>query len=157
MEIPSPARVLVELQKTATRVHRMVIQSPLGRIFTALPGSNVFVLHTTGRNSGQHRQTPLSFTKDGDAFVVIASNGGSPRHPDWYLNLRAHPEAEVELGGTRTRVHAETVTGTDRVRLWRAAVLSYGGYAGYQKRASREIPVVRLIPVSGGANGTASR
>jgi deazaflavin-dependent oxidoreductase (nitroreductase family) len=61
----------------------MVIQSRLGRVFTALPGSNVLVLHTTGRNSGQHRQTPLSFTKDGDAFVVIASNGGAPRHPDW--------------------------------------------------------------------------
>ena len=157
MEIPSPARVLVELQKTATRVHRMVIQSPLGRIFTALPGSNVFVLHTTGRHSGQHRQTPLSFTKDGDAFVVIASNGGAPRHPDWYLNLQAHPEAEVELGGTRTSVHAETVTGTDRVRLWRAAVQSFGGYDGYQRRASREIPVVRLIPVGRDTKGTAPR
>jgi deazaflavin-dependent oxidoreductase (nitroreductase family) len=135
----------------------MVIQSPLGRVFTALPGSNVFVLHTTGRNSGQHRQTPLSFTKDGDAFVVIASNGGAPRHPDWYLNLQVHPDAEVELGGTRTSVHAETVTGTDRVRLWQAAVRSFGGYAGYQMRASREIPVVRLSPVGRGAKGTAPR
>lgn len=148
MEIPSPARTLVQLQKTVTRLHRLAIQSPLGRAFTALPGSNVLVLHTTGRNSGRHRQTPLSFTKDGDAFVVIASNGGAPRHPDWYFNLRADPDAEVEFGGTRIRVRADTVTGADRAPLWRAAVRSYPGYAGYQRRASREIPVVRLTPTA---------
>jgi deazaflavin-dependent oxidoreductase (nitroreductase family) len=148
MEIPSPARALVQLQKSATQLHRLVIQSPLGRAFTALPGTNFLVLHTTGRNSGRHRLTPLSFTRDGDAFVVIASNGGAPRHPDWYFNLQAHPDAEVEIGGTRTGVRAETVTGADRARLWRASVRSYGGYAGYQMRASREIPVVRLTPIA---------
>ena len=146
MEMPSPARVLVQLQKTTTQLHRLMIQSRLGRAFAALPGSNVLVLHTTGRNSGQHRQTPLSFTKDGDAFVVIASNGGAPRHPDWYFNLQAHPDAEVEVGGTRTPVSAATVTGADRAPLWRAAVQSFAGYAGYQMRATREIPVVRLTP-----------
>ena len=142
--MPSPARIAVELQKVATQLHRMVIQSPLGRF--ALPGQQFLVLHTTGRSSGRRRQTPLSFTRDGDAFVVIASNGGAPRHPDWYRNLEATPRGEVEVGGARTPVRAETVTGDERDRLWRAAVRSYAGYAGYQARAAREIPVVRLTP-----------
>ncbi|HET9665342.1 MAG TPA: nitroreductase family deazaflavin-dependent oxidoreductase [Desertimonas sp.] len=104
------------------------------------------ILHTTGRRSGQPRKTPLSYTKDGDTYIVIASDGGSPHHPDWYLNLQDDPEAEVDVGGHRSRVHAETVTGDERGRLWRQAVGSYGGYAGYQARTDRQIPVVRLSP-----------
>jgi F420H(2)-dependent quinone reductase len=150
VKVPSPARAAVQFQKTATQLHRILLQSPLGRVASALPGPQFLLLHTTGRNSGRRRHTPLSFTKDGDAFVVIASNGGAPRHPDWYLNLQAIPQAEVELGGARTAVRADTVTGDDRRRLWRAAVQSYGGYARYQMRATREIPVVRLIPIVAG-------
>jgi F420H(2)-dependent quinone reductase len=145
VDLPSPARVAVELQKAATLLHRMLIQSPLGRV--ELPGQQFLVLHTTGRSSGRHRQTPLSYTRDGDSYVVIASNGGAPRHPDWYLNLEATPRAEIEVGGARTPVRPETVTGDERDRLWRAAVRSYAGYAGYQARAAREIPVVRLTPI----------
>jgi deazaflavin-dependent oxidoreductase (nitroreductase family) len=104
------------------------------------------VLHTTGRKSGQHRQTPLSFTRDGDAYVVIASNGGSPRPPDWYLNLQADDHVEVEVDGKRQPVTASTATGDDRERLWRQAVSSFAGYNGYQARTQREIPVVRLTP-----------
>lgn len=88
MDIPSPARVLVELQKAGTRAHRMLLQSPVGPLISNLPGGRLLVLHTSGRQSGQPRQTPLSYTKDGDNYVVIASDGGSSRHPDWYLNLR---------------------------------------------------------------------
>jgi deazaflavin-dependent oxidoreductase (nitroreductase family) len=142
----SPARALIEVQKTITRLHRMLLQSPVGRMFSALPGPQFLVLETTGRKSGQRRQTPLSFTRDGDAYIVIASNGGSPRHPDWYLNLQADPNADVDLAGRTKAVRAETVSGSDRDRLWRAAVQSYPGYTGYQMRASREIPVVRLVP-----------
>ena len=79
--------------------------------------------------------------------MVIASDGGSPHHPDWYLNVKDHPDAEVEVGGRRKPVRAETVTGDERDRLWRQAVRSFGGYAGYQARTDREIPVVRLAPV----------
>ena len=115
----------------------MLSKTPLGRFL---------VLHTTGRRSGQPRQTPLSYTKDGDTYVVIASDGGSPHHPDWYLNLEAQPDAEIEVGGRRRPVRAETVTGEERDRLWQRAVQSYGGYAGYQARTGREIPIVRLVP-----------
>jgi deazaflavin-dependent oxidoreductase (nitroreductase family) len=146
MDIPSPARVMVEVQKAVTRGHRLLLQSPLGPLLATTPMGRYLVLHTTGRRSGQPRQTPLSFTKDGEAWVVIASDGGSPHHPDWYLNLTADPHAEVDVGGRRRTVLAETVTGDERDRLWRQAVRSFGGYSGYQARTDREIPVVRLAP-----------
>jgi|EndMetStandDraft_3_1072993.scaffolds.fasta_scaffold604541_1 deazaflavin-dependent oxidoreductase (nitroreductase family) len=146
MEIPSPARIMVELQKAATRSHRMLLQSPLGPLLSTTPFGRLLILHTTGRRTGQRRETPLSYTKDGDTYVVIASDGGSPHDPDWYLNLEAEPDAEVDVGGHRSRVRAETVTGDERDRLWRQAVRSYGGYAAYQARSERQIPVVRLSP-----------
>jgi deazaflavin-dependent oxidoreductase (nitroreductase family) len=148
MEVPSPARMRVELQKAGTRAHRLLLQSPVGPLISNLAGNRMLVLHTVGRRSGQPRQTPLSYTKDGDTYVVIASDGGSPRHPDWYANLQAHPDADVERNGRKTAVKAETVTGTERDRLWQQAVASFPGYTGYQQRTSREIPVVRLRPVT---------
>ena len=144
MEIPSPARLMIEVQKAVTRGHRLLLQSPLGPMMSTTPFGRVLVLHTTGRRSGQRRSTPLSYTKDGDAYVVIASDGGAPRDPDWFLNLQDDPDAEIEVRGRRSRVRAETVTGDERDRLWRQAVRSYGGYAGYQARTARQIPVVRL-------------
>lgn len=146
MDIPSPARIMVELQKGVTRGHRLLLQSPLAPLVSTTPWGRFLILQTTGRRSGQPRSTPLSYTKDGDAYVVIASDGGSPRDPDWYLNLQADPEAEVQAGGRRSHVRAETVSGDQRDRLWRQAVQSYGGYAGYQARTDRQIPVVLLTP-----------
>jgi deazaflavin-dependent oxidoreductase (nitroreductase family) len=125
----------------------MLLESPIGPWLAMLPGGRFLVLETTGRNSGQPRKTPLSYTRDGDAFVVIASNGGAARDPDWYRNLQAHSDASVHVGGTTTPVRAETVSGPDRARLWGNAVAAYAGYTSYQARAPREIPVVRLTPV----------
>ena len=146
MEIPSPARIMVELQKAVTRGHRVLLQSPLGPFVSTTPFGRLLILRTRGRRSGQRRETPLSYTKDGDSYVVIASDGGSPHDPDWYLNLQADPDADIEVGGQHLRVHAETVAGGERDRLWQQAVRSYGGYAGYQTRTDRQIPVVRLSP-----------
>ncbi len=146
MDIPSPARIMVELQKGVTRGHRLLLQSPLAPLVSTTPWGRFLILHTTGRRSGQPRRTPLSYTRDGDAYVIIASDGGSPRDPDWYLNLQADPVADVEVGGRRAPVRAETVSGEERDRLWRQAVRSYGGYTGYQARTDRQIPVVRLTP-----------
>ena len=144
MDTPSLSRIMVELQKAATRAHRQLLQSPLGPLVSTTPFGRFLILHTTGRRSGQDRTTPLSYTKDGDAYIVIASDGGSPRDPDWYLNLQHDPAAEVEIGGRRSPVQAEVVTGDERDRLWRQAVGSYSGYAAYQARTDRQIPVVRL-------------
>jgi deazaflavin-dependent oxidoreductase (nitroreductase family) len=81
----------------------LLSRTPIGRFL---------VLHTTGRRSGRPRKTPLSYTKDGDTYVVIASNGGSPGDADWYLDLQGAPDAEVEVSGRRSRV---------RARHWRGA------------------------------------
>src|SRR4051812_34789414 len=77
MDVPSPARIMVELQKGVTRGHRLLLQSPLAPLVSTTPWGRFLILHTTGRRSGQTRTTPLSYTKDGDGYVVIASDGGS--------------------------------------------------------------------------------
>jgi deazaflavin-dependent oxidoreductase (nitroreductase family) len=153
-ELPSAKRVAVETQKAMTTAHRMLLESWVGPFVARLGWQEFLVLRTTGRKSGQHRETPLSFTRDGDAFVVIGSNGGAPRDPDWVHNLRASPDASVVIGGAAPRhVRAEFLTGADRKRLWDAAVRTYPLYAAYQARARREIPVVRLAPQREGAAG----
>jgi deazaflavin-dependent oxidoreductase (nitroreductase family) len=146
VQVPSVGRLLVEVQKGVTQLHRAGLQSPLGPLLRRGAGQEYLVLETTGRRSGERRTTPLSFTRDGDGFVLIASNGGARRSPDWFRNLEADPDVTVEVDGQRVPVRATTVVGAERDRLWRAAVRSYPGYAAYQLRTRRTIPVVRLVP-----------
>ncbi len=148
MRVPSLGRLLVEVQKGVTQLHRVGMQSPLGPFLRRSGGVEFLVLDTTGRRSGAVRSTPLSFTADGEDFVVIASNGGAARDPDWFRNLQADADATIEVRGERVSVRATTVTGVERDRLWHVAVRSYPGYTAYQLRTPREIPVVRLAPRS---------
>ena len=108
------------------------------------------LLTTTGRKSGRPWTTPLTYTRDGDDLVFIASNGGSDRHPAWYLNLKAGPRATVQAGRERLAVRAETAAPDQRERLWSRWVAIYPGYEAYRKRTKREIPVVVLHPDPGG-------
>ncbi len=117
-----------------------------GVIGGSIGGRPILLLTTTGRKTGQPRTTPLQYLEDGENVVVIASNGGNPRHPVWWLNLEKNPQAEVQLKNQTKRVKAEAAKGEERERLWRAAVEAYSGYEGYQKTAEREIPVVVLRP-----------
>jgi deazaflavin-dependent oxidoreductase (nitroreductase family) len=114
-----------------------------GRIRSGAP---VLLLTTTGRKSGKRRTTPLLYLEDAGNYVVIASVGGAPRHPAWYLNLLANPMATIEVGRRKLAVTARTATPEERARLWRLAVQMYPGYDDYQARTSREIPVVILAP-----------
>ena len=106
----------------------------------------MLLLTTTGRKSGRRRTTPLVYLEDGDHLVVIASNGGHPNHPAWWLNLKADPHATVQVGARRLAVTAEEAEGEERDRLWRAVVDVNRGYEGYQRSTSRRIPVVLLRP-----------
>ena len=107
----------------------------------------MLLLNTTGRKSGQRRTTPLLYTMDGEDFVLMASNGGAPYHPAWYLNLRANPEATVEIGDHETRVRAEEAHQEEKARLWQKMVEMYSGYDGYQRKTEREIPLLVLHPL----------
>jgi F420H(2)-dependent quinone reductase len=117
-----------------------------GRIGGRMFGVPVLLLSTTGRRSGRPWTVPLMYSADGDGWVLIASNGGSPRHPAWWHNLRAAPEASVQIGRDVHPVTAAEVTGAERDRLWRVMADQYSGYDQYAKKTTRTIPVVRLHP-----------
>jgi deazaflavin-dependent oxidoreductase (nitroreductase family) len=107
-------------------------------------GATVLLLTTTGRKSGEKHTFPLIYGLDGDTPVVVASKGGASRHPIWYLNLRAHPEAEVQILGERFRVRAHEAEGEERERLWALMNELWPHYEQYQRRTDRRIPVVVL-------------
>ena len=104
------------------------------------------ILTTTGRKTGKTRKTPLVRVPHGDGYLVIASMGGQPKHPVWYLNVLAHPQVALQDGPDRRDYAARVAEGDERAELWDAAVAAYADYADYQERCDREIPVVVLEP-----------
>jgi proline iminopeptidase len=107
-------------------------------------GATILLLTTTGRVSGQERTTPLIYRLDGDAWVVVASQGGAPDDPDWYKNLDAHPEGTIQVKRERIPVRAHTAEGAERARLWDLMTEDWPAYDEYREKTSREIPVVVL-------------
>jgi len=106
------------------------------------------LLTTTGRKTGEKYIFPLFYGDTGDgSYVIVASKGGAPKHPQWYLNLQAHPEVEVQVGTKKLKAKARTATGDERSRLWEIALKFWPPYADYQQKTEREIPVVVLDPV----------
>ncbi len=134
-------------QKWVTKIHASLFRATNGKVGGRLVGSPVLLLVTTGRKSGLQRTTPLLYLDDGDRRVIVASNGGAPKHPVWWLNLQANPEATVEVAGRKTRVRATEAQGEERARLWKRLVRMYGPYESYRKKTDREIPVILLEPV----------
>lgn len=110
-------------------------------------GAPILLLTTTGRRSGQLRTIPIIFTQYGDSRVIIASKGGSPTHPAWYLNILEHPEVQVQVKGDAYDAVARTAPSPERDRIWAEAIKTWPSYDDYQARTSREIPVVVLEPV----------
>jgi deazaflavin-dependent oxidoreductase (nitroreductase family) len=111
-------------------------------------GVPILLLTTKGRRSGRRRTQPLLYLRTDRGYALVASYGGSDRHPDWYLNLDAEPEVEVQVGPTRTRMRARTTSAERRAELWPRLVALYKDYDVYQSRTEREIPVVELEPVA---------
>lgn len=108
------------------------------------PGVFTLLLTTRGRRSGKLRRTALIYGRDGDDYLVVASLGGAPQHPAWYLNLLADPEAEVQVGAETFAVRARTAGPEEKPRMWRTMVDIWPAYDDYQTRTDREIPVVVL-------------
>lgn len=107
-------------------------------------GAPSLLLTTTGRKSGEPRTTPLIFGRDGDDYLVVASVGGMPDHPAWYLNLRDDPVAHIQVKGEHLDVTARTATPDEKPRLWKLVNEVWPNYDVYQTRTDREIPVVVL-------------
>jgi len=109
-----------------------------------LNGTTTLLLTTTGRKSGKQYTTPLIYTFDGRNPVIVASQGGTPDNPDWYLNLVANPHVDVQIKGEKFHAHPHTAEGEERERLWKQMTAVWPDYDEYQKKTDREIPVVVL-------------
>ena len=131
--------------KVAGGAHTTVYRLTKGKVGGRMRGAPVLLLTVRGRKSGKRRTTPLLYGQDGDNLVVIASKGGDPKHPAWYLNLR-DGEADVLLGPEHRHVRARDAEGEERERLWAQMVSLYAPYADYQQKTERRIPVVVLEP-----------
>jgi len=132
--------------RTLGRAHLLVQRASGGRLLSRVAGMPVLLLTTTGRKTGKPRTTPLTYFRDGDDYVVIASNGGEDAPPRWWLNLQADPRASVRLDGRTVSVVAREAPPDVRERLWPQITATYAGYARYERRTSRRIPVVLLTP-----------
>lgn len=124
-------------------VHQAALRVSGGRLGKQVFGMPAVELHTIGRRSGQRRTVMLTVPVDEPGrIVLVASKGGDDRHPDWYHNVVAHAEVEVTRDGTTTKMLARTATAAEKAALWPRITEAYKGYAGYQERTDREIPVV---------------
>ena len=128
-------------------VHNALQKVSGGRIGRTVFGMQAVQLHTTGRKSGQRRTVWLtSPVRDDARTVLIASKGGDERHPDWYYNLTANPDVEITVDEVTKPFRARTATPEEKAELWPQVVAAYKGYAGYQQRTGRDIPVVICEP-----------
>lgn len=136
--------------KAMNTFHRGLLKISGGRLGWRAGGMPVLELTTMGRKSGQpHTVMLTSPAREGDAIVIVASRGGDDHHPAWFLNLRDHPDVEVAFAGKPTRsMRARVATPEERAALWPQVTAAYKGYASYQTKTDREIPLVMLEPAS---------
>jgi deazaflavin-dependent nitroreductase family protein len=132
------------MQHLFTQVHTSLYRLTEGKVGG---GEHLLILTTVGRKSGQKRSTPLFFFHDEGNFVVIASNGGSKTHPTWWLNLKSHPQATVQIGAQVIPVTAHQTEGEERERLWSIIADNYQQFVRYQQRTARPLPIISLAPI----------
>jgi deazaflavin-dependent oxidoreductase (nitroreductase family) len=109
-------------------------------------GTQTLLLTTTGRKSGNPITLPLIYGTHGDDYLLVASKGGAPRHPAWYLNLQANPEVEIQVKGDKMRARARTATPEEKRELWPIMTKEWPDYDNYQRRTDRDIPLVIVEP-----------
>lgn len=136
--------------KTMNLVHRTVLKLTGGKVGWTTAGMPALQLTTVGRKTGEPRAVMLtSPIQEGDTIVIVASRGGDPQHPAWFLNLQANPDVTVSLQGKPSRpMRARVATAEERAAMWPRVTASYKGYAGYQTKTTREIPLVLLEPTN---------
>ena len=117
-----------------------------GKVGGAFSGTPILLLHHVGAKTGKARVNPVMYLKDGDRYLVFASKGGAPKHPDWYHNLKAHPNVQIEVGDDKIDVKAEEVSGRERDHLYARQSSLMPQFADYQQKTTRVIPVISLTP-----------
>lgn len=130
-------------------LHRKIYQATSGRLMGEMGNMRVLLLTTRGRRSRRRRTIPLTYLERDGRIVLVASAGGSDRHPAWFLNLQADPSAEVQIGGATETMKAEVASPETRARLWPEIMSEFPNYRGYQEKTEREIPLVLLHNAGG--------
>jgi F420H(2)-dependent quinone reductase len=129
------------------RGHTAIYRASHGLIGHRFPGAPpALLLDHVGAKSGTSRTSPLVYTVDGQNLILVASKGGYPKNPAWFHNLAANPDTTVQVGSSHRDVHARVANAKERERLWPLVLRTYHGYADYQRRTQREIPLVILEP-----------
>ena len=142
LSMSMPAGALRALGKLNVPIYRLT----RGRLMGKVGQAPVLLLTSTGRRSAQPRTAPVLYLADGERVVVIGSNAGNERAPAWSHNLKANPDAEVQIRGERRQVRARVAEGEERVELWRKMNEQYAGFEDYDERTSRDIAVFVLEP-----------
>ena len=133
--------------KWMSRIQTWVFKKTGGRFGDKfLRGAAVGILTTMGRKSGEPRESPLLYLQEGRRIVLVASKGGDPKDPDWYRNAIANPDVTLTVNGVDRLMTARTATPAERAELWPQVVKAYRGYAGYQEKTDREIPLLICEP-----------
>jgi deazaflavin-dependent oxidoreductase (nitroreductase family) len=117
-----------------------------GKVGGNFEGAPLLLLHHIGVRTGKPRVNPVMYLKDGHRYLVFASKGGAHTNPDWYYNLKAHPDIQIEIGDETIDVHAEEIVGPEHDKLYAHQASLYPGFAQYQRQTKRIIPVIALIP-----------
>jgi len=130
------------LAKAFMSMHTSIYRATKGKVGGKFGAAEILLLTTTGRKSGQPRTAPLNHYNDGGRIVLIASNNGSDRNPAWYLNIRDNPTVTIQRGGEIVTRTARVATPEEKAELWPKIVAWYKGYAKYQAKTSRDIPLV---------------
>lgn len=135
------------LAKLFIQGHVLLYRLSGGKLGGTMRGHPVLLLETRGRKSGTTRRVVVAPYIDGDNIYIIASLGGAPRHPAWYHNLKANPDVGVQLGAKQWRAKARDLPEPERTQTWQKITLAMPGFADYQRKTSRVIPVVQLVRV----------
>ena len=139
------------MSESVSQLNRSIVdefRANEGRVGGNFQEATLLLLHTVGAHTGAERVNPVMYQDLGGAVAVFATKGGAPTNPDWYHNLVANPEVTAEIGTETRRLRARTATGAERERIWTKQKLDYRGFAEYEARTDRVIPVVVLEPLS---------
>lgn len=142
---PSPL-----LAKLIVGIHTFIFRASNGRLGKTMGGAPVVLLTVRGRKSGRLIHLPLVYIRTERGWAVVASKGGAPSHPAWFLNLQAAGEAQIQIGGEKTHVRTRILMpdDADYAKIWADGVKMFPGYLDYKKATSREFPIVEFLPVA---------